>query len=116
MTLAISNEPVDAAVGERAAPLPDAEPLTDAARTIDSEPLSDSERAAAEAVGLAKSVAVGSLIGVVVSFFVVLLAMGLAGYGWGPGAGLAAFTAFWGGLGFGSMVGGVTYLSSLEDH
>lgn len=104
MTVAVTYETTDAAIAEPASP------------PTDTPVLSEAEQATAEAVGLAKSVAFGSLIGVVLSFFSVLLAMGVAGYGWGPGAGLAAFTAFWGGLGFGSMVGGVTYLSSLEDH
>lgn len=104
MSAAVTHEPTDVGVAEPATP------------SADTPVLSDSERATAEAVGLARSVAIGSLIGVVLSFFSVLLAMGAAGYGWGPGAGLAAFTAFWGGLGFGSMVGGVVYLSSIEEH
>jgi uncharacterized membrane protein YedE/YeeE len=79
-------------------------------------PLTPAERASAEATGLARAVALGSLVGVVLSFAAVLLAMLAGGYGWGAGVGLAAFTAFWGGLGFGSMVGGVIYLSAQEDH
>lgn len=101
MTIAISvetAEPVEAVAGDPPVPLTAA------------------ERASAEATGLAKAVALGSLVGVVVSFVAVLLAMVAGGYGWGVGLGLAAFTAFWGGLGFGSMVGGVIYLSAHEEH
>lgn len=68
----------------------------------------------AEPPGLGRTVAVGSIIGVVVSFVGVtigVLALGVEG---GSAIGIGLFVAFWGGLGFGTMVGGVIYAFSVE--
>ncbi|MFN8017308.1 MAG: hypothetical protein U0P45_04200 [Acidimicrobiales bacterium] len=65
----------------------------------------------------AKKVIVGGcLIGVVVSFVSVTLGMHALGADWAPAVGLGLFVGFWGGLGFGAMVGGVVYAAKLERH
>ena len=40
----------------------------------------------------------------------------VGGSGAGAAVGLGLFIAFWGGLGFGTMVGGVTWVSQHEEH
>lgn len=68
----------------------------------------------AMAPGLGRTVGVGAVIGVVVFFVGGCAGMLAAGVGWGAAAGLGVFVAMWGGIGFGSMVGGVTYLVRSE--
>ena len=68
-----------------------------------------------ESPGLVRYIVIGSLVGMTLAFVAVAAAMVVAGQGWGPGVGLGAFVAFWGGIGFGSMVGGVIYLSFHEE-
>ncbi len=53
-------------------------------------------------------------IGVVLSFVVVAAGVLALGEGWGAALGLGAFVGFWGGLGFGAMVGGVTWATRAE--
>lgn len=65
--------------------------------------------------GMGRSIVVGSSIGVALSLAGVTLGMLAAGVAWQSALGLGAFVAFWGGLGFGSMVGGVVYASGLEE-
>lgn len=67
-----------------------------------------------EAPGLGHYIVVGALVGVTLSFaFVTGGALALH-QKWQSAVGLAAFTSFWGGLGFGSMVAGVVYLTHAE--
>ncbi|NLV54791.1 MAG: hypothetical protein GXY13_04160 [Acidimicrobiales bacterium] len=53
-------------------------------------------------------VLVGSIVGVLVSFIGSGVGMLIAGVEPGGAAGFGLFVAFWGGLGFGSMMGGVS--------
>jgi hypothetical protein len=69
----------------------------------------------AEPVGLLRSVVVGALVGVVVAFVGTTVGILLAGQEAGSAVGLGLFIAVWGGLGFGSMVGGVTWVSKHEE-
>jgi len=64
--------------------------------------------------GAGRSAAIGSIVGIVVFLFgtaAVMLAVGLT---WQAALGLGLFLAFWGGLGFGAMCGGVLYLLKHE--
>ena len=64
-----------------------------------------------EQPGMGRAILVGSAIGVVISFVGVTAGMLAYGIEWGSAVGLGAFVAFWGGLGFGSMMGGVVWAS-----
>jgi len=69
---------------------------------------------ASDEAGLARAFVVGSLIGFVVVF---VLFGGLtlaAGMGIGAALGVGSFTAFWGGPGFGGMMGAVLHHSRVE--
>ncbi len=68
-----------------------------------------------EPVGLLRSVVVGAIIGVVLSFVGTTVGMLLADIEPGSAVGLGLFIAFWGGLGFGTMVGGVVWVSNNEE-
>lgn len=68
-----------------------------------------------EPVGLLRSVVVGALVGVVLSFVGTTVGMLLADVEFGSAVGLGLFIAFWGGLGFGTMVGGVVWVSNEEE-
>lgn len=57
---------------------------------------------------------VSVVVGVVVSFVGVSGALLAAGQGIGASLGLGAFVAFWGGLGFGVMIGGVVWATRSE--
>lgn len=70
----------------------------------------------AEPVGLLRSVVLGALTGIVLSFTGTLGGMLAAGAELESALGIAVFVAFWGGLGFGTMVGGVTWVSANEEH
>lgn len=63
---------------------------------------------------MGKALTIGVAIGVAVSFFGVGGAFLAAGQGWGAAIGMGAFVAFWGGLGFGVMVGGVVWATQAE--
>ena len=65
--------------------------------------------------GLGKSVLVGSTIGVVLAFLFVTGGMLATGTVWQSAVGVGVFVSFWGGLGFGSMMGGVMYVSRLQE-
>ncbi len=70
----------------------------------------------AEPVGMGRAVAMGGLVGVVLAFVVSTLGMLAAGVELGSALGLGLFIGFWGGLGFGVMVGGVVWVSAHEEH
>lgn len=63
---------------------------------------------------MARTIAVGCLIGTVVSLVGVVTTMRLLDVEWASAIGLGLFVAFWGGLGFGSMIGGVVHADRLE--
>lgn len=60
---------------------------------------------------MGKAIFVGCAIVAVVA---VVATMRLLDVEWAPAIGLGFFVAFWGGLGFGSMVGGVVHADRLE--
>lgn len=60
-----------------------------------------------EEATIAHGVVVGSVVGVILSFAGATAGMVAAGVETGAALGFGAFVAFWGGLGFGSMMGGV---------
>lgn len=64
--------------------------------------------------GMGKILVASSAIGVVLSLVLITLGMMAAGQVWQSSLALGVFIAFWGGLGFGSMVGGVVYLTRIE--
>lgn len=70
----------------------------------------------AEEVGFLRAVVTGALVGVVVAFVVTTVAMAAVGAELAAAIGLGIFVAFWGGLGFGTMVGGVVWVSRHEEH
>ena len=49
----------------------------------------------------------GTIVGTVVVFLICGGITVVAGFGWGPAIGVGAFAAFWGGPGFGGMLGAV---------
>lgn len=64
--------------------------------------------------GMGRIVVVSSAIGVVLSLVLITGGMMAAGQVWQSSLALGVFIAFWGGLGFGSMIGGVVYLTRIE--
>jgi hypothetical protein len=64
--------------------------------------------------GLGRCVGIGSVIGIVLAFVGVALPSLLVDMEWRSAVGFGTFVAFWGGLGFGSMMGGVAYVMGLE--
>lgn len=64
--------------------------------------------------GLGRCIGIGCGIGVVLAFIGIALPSLLAGMEWRSAVGFGVFVAFWGGLGFGSMMGGVAYLMRLD--
>lgn len=62
-----------------------------------------------EATSPGRLVAVGAVVGAVTCMVGVGGAMLLAGHPLGASVGLGAFVGMWGGLGFGSMMGGVAW-------
>ncbi len=63
-----------------------------------------------EIPGTLRAVAVGSLIGVLLAFVAVAGTLYLTGKGTATALGIGGMAAFWGGLGFGSMLGGTLHL------
>lgn len=59
---------------------------------------------------------VGALVGAVVVFAVCAGISLYAGSGWGPAIGIGAFAAFWGGPGFGGMLGAVSGFVRAYEH
>lgn len=64
--------------------------------------------------GLGRCVGIGSMIGITLAFVGVAVPSLLVDMEWRSAVGFGAFVAFWGGLGFGSMMGGVAYVMGLE--
>ena len=64
--------------------------------------------------GIGRTITVAALVGVLLATVAVVGAMVVFGYGWGAALGVGLMTGFWGGLGFGSMVGGVIHMSRHE--
>jgi hypothetical protein len=69
-----------------------------------------------EPVGMGRAMATGGAVGVVLAFVATTLSMLAADVELGSALGLGLFIGFWGGLGFGVMVGGVTWVSAHEEH
>ena len=69
-----------------------------------------------EPTGLGRALVIGGLLGVVVGFVATTVGMLAAHVELGSAVGLGVFVCFWGGLGFGNMVGGVTWVSGHEEH
>lgn len=67
-----------------------------------------------EPPGLLRAVAIGSLLGIVLAMLAVTGALLAGGSSTSEAVGIGAMAAFWGGLGFGSMVGGVIFLSRFD--
>jgi hypothetical protein len=65
--------------------------------------------------GLGRYLAIGSGVGVILSFALITVLSVLGGIESGAAIGFGLFVALWGGLGFGSMMGGVAYTMSLEE-
>ena len=63
-----------------------------------------------EIPGTLRAVVRGSLIGVVVALTGISGPLYLSGHGAGVAFGIGGMAAFWGGLGFGSMLGGTLHL------
>lgn len=82
--------------------------------TTITEALTDILPTWADPPGLGRSMVIGSIIGVVLSFIGVTVGILTMGIEWQSALGLGLFVAFWGGLGFGSMVGGVIYAFGIE--
>lgn len=71
---------------------------------------------AAESPGILRAVAYGSAVGVVLALVLVGGALLLAGEGMSAALAIGGMAAIWGGLGFGSMFGGVRYMTKYEEH
>lgn len=67
-----------------------------------------------EPPGLGRMVATTSVIAAIVFFLATAIGMRLNGQSWATAVGLGLFVAFWGGLGFGGMSGGVRHALRLE--
>ncbi len=66
--------------------------------------------------GMGKAFIMGSVIGFVASFTLFGGVALAAGLGTGAALGIGAFTAFWGGPGFGGMMGAVLHFSRTTEH
>lgn len=64
--------------------------------------------------GLGRCIGIGIGIGIALAFVGVAVPSLLSGMEVGSALGFGTFVAFWGGLGFGSMMGGVAYVMGLE--
>lgn len=65
--------------------------------------------------GMGRILLVSSSVGVGLSLVLITVGMLATGQVWQSSLALGVFVAFWGGLGFGSMIGGVVYLTKVED-
>jgi hypothetical protein len=77
---------------------------------------SDPPHVTADPPGTLRAVAVGAAVGVVIALVVVGGALLLAGQGMSAALAIGGMAAIWGGLGFGSMFGGVRHLTKHEEH
>lgn len=75
----------------------------------------DPATAWADPPGLGRALTISVAINVAVSFFGVGGAFLAGGQGWGASIGMGAFVAFWGGLGFGGMIGGVVWATQVDE-
>lgn len=66
--------------------------------------------------GLLRAVAFGCVAGVVVALVLVGGALLLAGEGMSAALAIGGMAAIWGGLGFGSMFGGVRHMTKHGEH
>jgi hypothetical protein len=64
--------------------------------------------------GIVRAFVVGALVGCVATFMFFCSMSLILGLGLGPAIGIGAFTAFWGGPGFGGMMGAVLRYSRNE--
>src|SRR6478609_1434991 len=64
--------------------------------------------------GIGRSMVIGCAIGVTLSMVVVVSGMLALGVETPSAIGLGLFVSFWGGLGFGTMFGGVAYATRIE--
>lgn len=77
---------------------------------METQPHDDADTGTRE--GLREALVVGAVIGTVLSLAGVTVAMVAGGLeDWGGAFGLGVFVAIWGGLGFGTMFGGVMWAS-----
>ena len=67
-----------------------------------------------EPAGMGKSILRGSIVGTLSAFVAITGLLRLAGVEWWSALGLGAFIGFWGGIGFGSMLAGVIWVSRPE--
>lgn len=92
----------------------------DAAIAQHTAPAATTPAAAAEVhdpeVGLGRAYAIGSAVGFVAVFLVCGAICLIAGVEPGAALGAAAFTGFWGGPGFGGMMGAVLHLERPARH
>lgn len=63
---------------------------------------------------MGRTILVSCAIGVAASMIAVVATMRLLDVEWASAIGLGLFVAFWGGLGFGAMVGGVVHADRME--
>jgi len=64
---------------------------------------------------MGRALTISVAINFAVSFFGVGGAFLAGGQGWGASIGMGAFVAFWGGLGFGGMIGGVVWATQVDE-
>ncbi len=69
-----------------------------------------------ETPGMGRGILKGAVVGTLLAFVVTTVGMLAAGVDMGSALGLGLFIGFWGGLGFGCMVGGVLWATSHEEH
>lgn len=67
-----------------------------------------------ERPGLVRAFVIGAVVGFVAVFTLFAGATLLLGLGVGPAIGIGLFTAFWGGPGFGGMMGAVLHHERVE--
>lgn len=63
-----------------------------------------------------RAAVIGAAVGFVVFSTLITIGSYAAGNSLGGSLGLGVFAGFWGGLGFGFMIGGTMYVSLTEDH
>lgn len=71
----------------------------------------DDDLIAEESPGLGRYLFKGAVIGAIASFILIGAGILALDVEWGSAMGIGVFVAFWGGVGFGVMLAGVTWLS-----